>query len=130
MPDTKVTYSVEDVLGFCQSTRDMVSTYKTQMIAAGVDPAAQLTLLGTAQTSLSTQNAVQENLKTQLRDQTLLVEPARDKAYTVASNLCDQVITAFGRKSEQAQEATNLRKKLHPKTASAAAKAAKAAANA
>jgi hypothetical protein len=126
MPDIKVTYAVEDVLGFCQSTRDMVNTYKTQMAAEGVDPTAQLAQLDTTQTGLSTQNAAQESLKTQLRKQTMVVESARDKAYTVASNLCDQVITAFGKTSEQAQEATNLRKKLHPKTTSTTTQATKA----
>lgn len=40
-------------------------------------------------------------------------------------NLCDQVITAFGKTSEQAKEAVNLRKKLRPsRSAAAAAKAA------
>ena len=128
MADTKVTYPVEDVLGFCTSTKDMVNTYKTQMTAKGVDPTAMLALMDTAKTDLSAKNAVQENLKTQLRDQTVIVEAARDTAYAKASNLCDQVITAFGRTSEQATEATNLRKKLHPKSPTPAAKAAKPAA--
>lgn len=114
MPDIKVSFGVEDVLGYCQSTADMVNGYKPQMVAKGIDPAAMLTALGTAQTDLSAQNNVQEGLKTQLRDQTALVEGARDRAYTIASNLCDQLITAFGRTSEQAKEATNLRKKLRP----------------
>lgn len=117
MADIKVNYAVEDVLGFSNSTKDMVNTYKTQMIANGIDPTTGLTALDTAQTDLSAQNAVQENLKTQLRDQTVIVDAARDKDYTLASNLCDQIIAAFGKTSEQAQEATNLRKKLHPKSA-------------
>ena len=116
MADTKVKYPVEEVLGFCQSTRDMATTYKTQMVTKGIDPTAMLALVETAQTDLSAKNTVQEGLKTQLRDQTLVVEAARDHAYSVAGNLCDQVISAFGRSSEQAQEATNLRKKLHPKS--------------
>ena len=112
MSDSKKTYPVEAVLGFCKSTKAMVNTYKTAMTAAGVDPTAMLAVLDPAVTSLNTENATQESIKTQLRNQTPVVEAARDKAYSVASNLCDQVITAFGRTSEQAQEATNLRKKL------------------
>lgn len=127
MPDSKVNYPVADVLGFAQSTQDMTTNYKTQMVAAGIDPTTTLAKLAAAQTDLSAQNDVQEKLKTQLREQTAVVEAARDKTYTLASNLCDQVISAFGRASERATEATNLRKKLHPKTLSAAAKAAKAA---
>jgi hypothetical protein len=128
MADINVSFSVEEVLGFCQGTTDMVKGYKTQMVAKGIDPTAQLTLLGTAQTSLSAENVVQEGLKTQLRDQTTVVEASRNKAYTAASNLCDQVVTAFGKTSEQAQEAVNLRKKLRPaRSAAAAAKAAQKA---
>jgi hypothetical protein len=129
MADIKTSASVEDVLGFCQSTTDMVKGYKTQMVAKGIDPTAMLTLLDPAQTDLSAKNTVQEGLKTQLRDQTPIVDAANDHAYTIASNLCDQVIAAFGKTSEQAQEATNLRKKLHPKSPNAAAKAAKKAQN-
>ena len=114
MPETKVTYVVEDVLGFCQSTKAMVNTYKTEMVAAGVDPTAALAQLETAHSSLNAENAVQENLKTQLRNQTPIVESARNIAYGKASNLCDMVLTAFGRTSEQAKEATNLRKGLRP----------------
>lgn len=129
MADTQVSYPVQDVLGFCASAKDMVNNYKTRMVAAGVDPTAMLTQLDPAQVDLTSKNTVQENLKTQMRNQTPLVDAARDKAYTIASNLCDKVISAFGRTSEEAQEATNLRKKMHPnKTQSAAAKAAKAAA--
>jgi hypothetical protein len=102
------------------------------MTAKGIDPTAMLAALEPAHTDLSAKNVVQEGLKTQLRDQTPVVEAARDKAYTIASNLCDQVITAFGKTSEQAKEAVNLRKKLRPsRSAVAAAKvAAKAAAKA
>ena len=117
MPETKVTYVVEDVLGFCQSVKAMASTYKTEMIAAGVDPTAALTQLDTAHSSLNAENAVQENLKTQLRNQTPVVESARNVAYGTASNVCDMVLTAFGRTSEQAKEATNLRKGLRPQKA-------------
>ena len=119
MPETKVTYPVEEVLGFCQSTKAMVNTYKTEMIAAGVDPTAALAQLDTAHSSLHAEHAVQENLKTPLRTQTPVVESARNAAYGKASNICDMVITAFGRTSEQAKEATNLRKALHPQKSKA-----------
>lgn len=117
MPETKVTYPVEDVMGFCQSTKAMVNTYKTAMIAAGVDPTAALAALDPAVATLNAENAVQENIKTELRKQTPIVEAARNAAYGKASNLCDMVLTAFGRTSEQAKEATNLRKALHPQKA-------------
>lgn len=114
MPEIKVTYPVEEVLGFCQSVTAMVNTYKTEMIAAGVDPTAGLAALDPAVTTLNAQNAVQENIKTQLRNQTPVVEAARNEAYGKASNLCDLLISAFGRTSQQAKEATNLRKSLRP----------------
>jgi hypothetical protein len=114
MAETKVNYPVEEVLGFCQSTKAMVNTYKTEMIAAGVDPTAQLAKLDPSVTKLNAENAVQENIKTQLRNQTPVVEAARNDAYGIASNLCDMVLTAFGRTSEQAREAMRLRKSLRP----------------
>jgi hypothetical protein len=46
--------------------------------------------------------------------QRLLASAARDKAYAVTSNLCDQFISAFGRTSERAQESVNPRKKQRP----------------
>lgn len=127
IPITNVTYPEEDVLGLCQDTTELVNSYKTKMIANGTDPTAALALLAPAQSDLSAQNKVQEGIKTQLRDQTPIVEAARDKAYSYSSYLIDQVISAFGRNSEQAKEATNLRKKLHPARTNAAAKATKAA---
>ncbi len=45
---------------------------------------------------------------------TPIMEATPDKAYSYASYVLDQVISAFGQNSEQAKEATNLRKKLHP----------------
>ena len=114
MPETKVTYAVEEVMGFCNSAKAMLTTYKTQMIAAGVDPTALMAEVDTACADLNTKNAAQENLKTQLRNQTALVDTAKSAAYTKASKGCDQLISAFGRTSQQAQEATNLRKSLRP----------------
>jgi hypothetical protein len=116
MAETKTTYPVNEVLGFASSAKDMLTTYKTQMTAAGVDPTALITKLGTDHTDLSAKNNVQEGFKTQLRDQTKLVEAANSLTYADCSRACDMIITAFGRNSEQAQEATNLRKSIRPVT--------------
>lgn len=113
MADTKTTYPVEQVIGFCASTKGMLNTYKTEMIAAGVDPTALLALMDTDIADLNTQNAAQEALKTQLRNKTPIVEASKNTAYGNASKGCDMLISAFGRTSQQAQEATNLRKSLH-----------------
>jgi hypothetical protein len=105
MPNKKVTYPVNEVIGFCGTTEKMLTKYKTQMIAAKIDPEAK---------ALAAANDVQEGFKTQLRDQTVLVNAANVAAYTDCSNACDMVITAFGRGSSQAQEAINLRKGVRP----------------
>lgn len=116
MPQSKVTYAVEEVLGFCTSVKAMLNTYKTDMIAAGVDPTTLLAQVDTQLTDLNTKNAAQENLKTQLRDQTALTDTAKNTAYTTGSKGCDLLISAFGRTSAQAREATNLRKGLRPQS--------------
>jgi len=126
MPTNTVTFPVNEVLGFSASAKQMLTNYKPQMVAAGVDPTALITKLGTEHDTLAVENDKQEGLKTQLRDQTTVVETAKGKAYNDGSNACDMVITAFGRNSQQAQEATNLRKSVRPDTRQAAAKANKA----
>jgi hypothetical protein len=125
MENTPVTYPVNEVLGLAASAKQMLTNYKTQMIAAKVDPTDLIALLGTDHDSLTVENDKQEGLKTQLRDQTTTVETVKADTYADASKACDMVITAFGRNSEQAQEAVNLRKSVRPsphKTATAAAK--------
>jgi hypothetical protein len=104
----------------------MLTNYKTQMVTAGVDPTNLITKLGTEHDDLAVENDKQESLKTQLRNQTAVVDAAKTLAYNDGSNACDMVITAFGRSSEQAQEAINLRKSVRPDTRQAAAKANKA----
>jgi hypothetical protein len=126
MANTPVTFPVNEVLGFSSSAKQMLTNYKTQMTAAGVDPTVLITKLGTDHDSLVVENDKQEGLKTQLRDQTAVVEGVKADAYAEASNACDMVIAAFGKNSEQAAEATKLRKSVRPPTSSAAAKAAKA----
>ena len=114
MAATKITYPVNEVVGLCASTAQMLTKYKTQMIAAKVDPTDLITKLPAESLTLSEENDKQEGIKTQLKDQTQVVNTAALAAYTDCSNGCDMVITAFGRGSSQAQEATNLRKGVRP----------------
>jgi hypothetical protein len=125
MENTTVTFPVNEVLGFSVSAKQMLTNYKTQMVAAGVDPTNLITRLGTGHDSLALENDKQESLKTQLRDQTSTVDRAKADAYADSSKACDMIISAFGRISEQAQEATNLRKSVRPDTRKAANSAAK-----
>jgi hypothetical protein len=116
MPEKNVTYPVTEVLGFCDATIAMLNTHKTEMIAAGVDPTALITAIGATRDTLNTQNTAQEVIKTQLRNQTIVVDAANAAAYHKASNGCDRVIDAYGNTSEQAKEARNLRKGLQHKS--------------
>jgi hypothetical protein len=110
MAENNITYPVTEVLGFCDAVVAMLNTHKTAMIATGVDPTAIITTIGAKRDTLNTQNTTQESLKTQLRDQTAVVQTANSDAYHRASNGCDRLIDAFGNTSEQAKEARNLRK--------------------
>jgi hypothetical protein len=114
MNDPDVTYPVNEVLGFSANVKQMLTTYSAQMIAAKVAPTDLIAKLGPDQTTLTEENNTQEGLKTQLRDQTPVVHAANTKAYNDASQGCDMVITAFGKRSAQAQEAINLRKAVRP----------------
>lgn len=114
MSTSKVTYPANEVVGFCASTAAMLTKYKTQMIAAKVDPTDVIAKLPVESKAVSDANDVQEGIKTQLKDATTAVNEAVATAYGDASNGCDMVITAFGRGSAQAQEATNLRKGVRP----------------
>ncbi len=110
--DTRNTYSVETVLGFATSTKTLLTTNKPAMILKNEDPSARIAEIPPLVEELTEQNGVQEKMKTDLRDQTALVERLKAELYNVCSSGCDKVITAFGRPSEQAKEATNLRKGL------------------
>jgi hypothetical protein len=114
MSNPTVTYPVNEVIGLCANTKAMLTKYKTQMIAAKVDPTEVIAKLDPDKDTLSNENDKQEGLKTQLRDQTKVVNTSSTTAYNDCSRGCDMVITAFGRQSEQAQEATNLRKGVRP----------------
>jgi hypothetical protein len=114
MSDKKVTYPVNEVVGFCATSAAMLTKYKTQMIAAKVDPTDLIAKLPVESKAMSDANDVQEGIKTQLKDATKAVNAAVATAYDDCSKACDMVITAFGRGSSQAQEAINLRKGVRP----------------
>ena len=116
MAETKTTYPVNEVLGFGSKVKAMLIKYQTQMVAAKVDPTDLIAKLGPANETLAEENDKQEGLKTSLREQTITVEGLNTAHYRDGSNGCDMVITAFGRQSEEAQQATNLRKGVRPVT--------------
>jgi hypothetical protein len=114
MNTSKVTYPANEVVGFCGSAGAMLTKYKGQMIAAKIDPTDLIAQLDPEAKAITAANDVQEGIKTQLKDATTAVNAAVATAYGDCSNACDMVITAFGRGSSQAQEATNLRKSVRP----------------
>lgn len=116
MAETKTTYPVNEVLGFGSKVKAMLTKYQTQMIAAKIDPTDLIARLGPANQTLAQENDKQEGMKTTLREQTKTVEGLNTAHYRDGSNGCDMVITAFGRQSEEAQEAVNLRKGVRPVT--------------
>lgn len=67
MPNKKVTYPVNEVIGFCGTTEKMLTKYKTQMIAAKVDPTDLIAKLPIDSATLAKENDTQEGIKTQLK---------------------------------------------------------------
>ena len=119
MSASNVTYAVEDVMGFCTSAKALLTTYKNQMIEEEADPTTLINLLDLKRDDLNTKNSAQEALKTQLRIKTPEVATANADTYATASQACDKIISTFGRTSQQAKEATNLRKSIRPAKKSA-----------
>ena len=112
IPESSVSYSVETVTGFMSSTKGMLTQNKAAMILKDEDPTSRIASLTSIADQIEVENAKQEKMKTDLRAQTALVDSLKGKGYNVASGGCDKVIVAFGRGSQQAKEATNLRKSL------------------
>lgn len=82
------------------------------MSANGVDATAMIAQLAANNNDLAAKHSAQVILKTQLKEQTALVEEAKALAYANASQACDRVISAFGRTANESKEAIHLRKAL------------------
>jgi hypothetical protein len=114
MSEKTTSYPVNEVLGFGDGTKEMLTALKAEMITKGVDPTAVIGLIGPAHTNLTTENIKQEGMKTALKVQTEVVENSKGALYTVSSQGIDLIISAYGRTSEKAKEATALRKSVRP----------------
>jgi hypothetical protein len=67
MSNKKVSYPANEVVGFCASAGQMLTKYKTQMIAAKVDPTDLIAKLPIDSATLAKENDTQEGIKTQLK---------------------------------------------------------------
>ena len=112
-PNT-TSYPVNEVLGFGDGTKEMLTNLKTDMITKGVDPTALISLLGPGHADLTTQNIKQEGMKTALKVQTEITDTSKGSLYTLSSQGIDMIISAYGRTSQKAKEATALRKSVRP----------------
>ena len=92
----------------------MLTNLKTDMITKGVDPTAVIGLIGPAHAGLTTENIKQEGMKTALKTQIEVVETSKGALYTLSSRSIDMIISAYGRTSLQAKEASALRKSVRP----------------
>lgn len=114
MADAKVTYPVNEVIGMSKGVMAMLTKYKTQMVAAKIDPTDKIASLDPDADGLADERDKQKGLQTAEREQTKIVNAKSAALYNSASNGCDMVITAFGKNSEEAKEAMNLRKSVRP----------------
>ena len=114
MSDKNVTYKVSEVLGFSTKMETLLTTLKTDMVAAKVDPTDLIAKLKPGRDSLTTQNEKHESLKQQLKDQTITVNGLNTTAYNDASAGVGKIEAAFGKNSAQFREATALRKAVRP----------------
>jgi hypothetical protein len=79
-----------------------------------VDLTALIGLISPAHAGLTTENIKQEGMKTALKVQTEVAETSKGALYTLSSRGSDMIISAYGRTSPQAKEATALRKSVRP----------------
>jgi hypothetical protein len=106
------TIPVDELDGVAGQMKEMVTGYKTDMTAKGVDPTALLAAVDGKRSSMNAKNQEQEAARTLWKQRTEELGPLKDDVYAAISMGCDMVITAFGRTSPRGQEATRLRKQL------------------
>jgi len=108
-------YSVAVTAGFMLEVADYLEKYKDPLLAQKLDVADDILTLRANAKELTKQNGIQEGFKTQLTDQTVVVENLNDTGYNGASSLLDSAIGKLGKRTTQAKEGGQLRSKLHGK---------------
>jgi len=103
---------IDDVIGFAQEVRAFLNKYKTQLIAKGYDPTAIIAEINTDAESLATENATQESLKTQLKNQTIVVETKRDNLYNKISTTLEAAVGLLGKTTPEGKEGLLIRSTL------------------
>jgi hypothetical protein len=108
-----VSYPVTTTTGFMLGVADFLDKYKVQLIAKKLDPTDDIAKLRTDAAELTRQNGVQEGLKTDLKNQTALVEDLNGTGYGDASTLLDAAIGKIGKTTTEGKEGGQLRSKLN-----------------
>ena len=110
---------IDDVIGFAKELTAFLNKYKTQLIAKGYDPTTIIGEINTDATTLANENATQESLKTQLKNQTVVVETKRDGLYAKISSTLDVGIGLLGKTTPEGKEGQQIRTTLLGSTAPA-----------
>ena len=118
------TLPVELAVSYAQESSALLGKYQVDMTAQGVNPTAIMASITTKVPELIALNAEQENLKTQLRAKTEAVGTLKDEVEKLASTACDKILATYGRTSNEAKEATQLRTRVTSPAAHRAAKPA------
>ena len=103
-------------VGLAQGMIDLLNDLKTRMVAASVDPTADITQLGTDMPAANHLNTEQEALKQELHAKTEELGVACDALVTSANQAGDKIIACFGKNSAEAKRVENLRAALRVKT--------------
>jgi len=103
---------IDDVIGFAQQVRAFLNKYKTQWIAKGYDPTTIIADINSDAEDLATENATQESLKTQLKNQTVVVETKRDALYNKISTTLDAAAGLLGKTTAEGKEGLAIRASL------------------
>ena len=101
-----------EVLGFCTSVGQAMTTHKALLLTKKLDVADWQTELADEQETAAEADSAQETLKANLKVQTEATAAALDAAYASASTKLDAMIGAVGKTSELGKQLARLRSSI------------------
>ena len=105
-------YPNEKLTGAGNQLKTLPTGRKTAMITKKLDPSDIIDGIESGGPAIDTQDRVQEDAKMKWQAETTTLNGLKNDYYSTFSRGVDMVITAYGRGSLEAKEATRIRKEL------------------
>lgn len=101
-----------DLIGFTTQVKEFLNKYKAPLIAKNYDPTNDMADLGTKCGTFSTEDQKQESMKTDLKNQTNLVNGLGNDLYDLTSSTLDAAIGKLGKTTPEGKEGARIRSNL------------------